>query len=208
VIDAAGLSVIELVWLLGWNIADGEWARIGLREDEARELLLNLAKKLEGDPSDAARRSRRWLQQKLMALHRGSFEEIQQNSPFSRRAWRNMNALLRGWTEQGEAGFGRVWGEIFSTGWEAGWERQDPIRIAGDTGDNEKRALEVVGAENHETRAAAEWWYLFYTFGQDWTPELHMTTEANADGMHFSVHSVRIPPDTRRQVWFRLPAGP
>jgi len=37
---------IEFVWLLGWNIADGHWGRIGLDEVAGRGLLLDLFSKL------------------------------------------------------------------------------------------------------------------------------------------------------------------
>jgi hypothetical protein len=42
------LSQIELIWLLGWNIADGRWRRIGLDEAAGRSLLLDLFSKLHG----------------------------------------------------------------------------------------------------------------------------------------------------------------
>ena len=48
-------------------------------------------------------------------------------------------------------------------------ESQNPIRITGDVGDCEERALEVIGAPNRETRVAAEWWYLYHTLGNNWT---------------------------------------
>jgi len=39
---AQNLTTIEVVWLLGWNIADGRWARIGVDELAGRGLLLDL----------------------------------------------------------------------------------------------------------------------------------------------------------------------
>ncbi len=77
----SGLSEIELVWLIVWNIADGEWDRIGLGQDDRCKLLLELFVQLHGDPLNAARESRTRLQQRLMALRRGSFEEIQTGVP-------------------------------------------------------------------------------------------------------------------------------
>src|SRR5437899_2577183 len=132
--DPAGLSEIEFVWLLGWNIADGQWACIGLGESGARKFLLELLSKLHGDLFDAAKQSRTRLQQLLMALHRGDFEETQQESPFSLYARHNMDALLRGWMEERERGFERLWQEIFQPGWEAARQRQNPIQITGETG--------------------------------------------------------------------------
>jgi hypothetical protein len=35
--------------------------------------------------------------------------------------------------------------------------------------------LEVIGPPDRQTRIAAEWWYLFYTFGQSQAPGMHFT---------------------------------
>jgi hypothetical protein len=204
-IETPGLSLIESVWRLAWNIADGEWGRIGLEEAGARKLLLAQFSKLHGDLLGAAKVSRGRLQQCLMALRRGTFEEIQQDSPFSLHARRNMDTLLRAWMEEGEAGFARVWAEVFRPGWQAARETHPPIQIIEDIGDCEERALEVRGALDGETRVAAEWWYLYYMFGRDWKPGMHFTAIAKEEGTHFSVHNITVLPDTRKRVYFRLP---
>lgn len=203
--DTSGLSEIELVWLIAWNSAAGEWDRIGLDEAEARDFLLDLVRKLQGDPLDAAKHSRGRLQQRLMALRRGAFDQIQQEAPFSQHARRNMDALLRAWMEHGDSGFARAWERIFEPGWQATRELENPIQIIGDIGDCEQRALEVKGAADQETRVAAEWWYLYYTFGRGWKPGMHATTLPNKDGAHFSVHTIQILLDVQKQVYFRLP---
>jgi hypothetical protein len=200
-----GLSQGELIWLLAWNIADGEWDRIGLKQVNARMFLLEILGKVHGDPVDTSKRSRGRLQQRLMALREGTFEEIQQEAPFSRYARNNIDELLSARTEEGEAGFARVWGQVFRSGWEAARERQDPIRIIGDAGDCEERALEVRGAADTETRIAAEWWYLYYTFGRAWTPGMHVTLRGKEEGAHFSVHDIHMFPDSRKEIYFRLP---
>ena len=110
-----------------------------------------------------------------MASRSGTFEETQQQSPFSRAAQRNMDTLLHAWVNEGETGFARVWAEVFAPGWETARSAEDPIRVVGDTGDCEERALEVRGAPDSETRVAAEWWYLFHTLGRSWKPETHST---------------------------------
>ena len=76
------LTQIEFVWLLGWNIADGRWGRIGLEQTSGRDFLLNLFSKLQDKPLEGMKNSGGRLQQRLMALHRGSFEEIQDESRF------------------------------------------------------------------------------------------------------------------------------
>lgn len=192
----------EMVWLLGWNIAAGEWQRIGLNTAAAKELLLDLFGKLQGDSHDLSKRSAERLQHGLMALREGTFEEIQEEPPFSRFAQKNMEALLQAWRNQGEPGFARVWNAIFHPGWDDEREQQYPIRIIGETGDCEERALEILGARDRESRAAAEFWYLFYTFGQDWKWGRH---EAVGDGgPQFSVHQIHVLPESDRRVYFRL----
>jgi hypothetical protein len=199
------LNQIEFVWFLGWNVADGRLTRIGLEQTSGRQFLLDLLSKLHGDPLEGVKKSGSRLQQRLMALHRGSFEEIQEQSPFRRQAQRNMDTLLRAWIQERETGYTRVWDEVFQQGWEAARESQKPIQIIGDVGDCEERALEVKGAPNRETRVAAEWWYLYHTFGSNWKPMMHFTTVPNGDGACFSVHDITVLPDSRKLVYFRLP---
>lgn len=203
----SGLPQIELVWLLGWNIVAGEWQRIGLNPTAGKELLTDLFSKLQGDPSDLSKKSATRLQHCLMALRVGTFEAIQQEAPFSRFAQSNMKTLLQAWRDGGAAGLTRVWNSIFHTGWEAERESPSAIRIVGvgEVGDCEARALEVVGAPDRETRVAAEWWYLRYTFGLDWTPGMHMTTAENENGDRFSVHNIELSDGSCKQIFFRLP---
>src|ERR1035441_2044489 len=94
------LTQSEFVWLLGWNIADGQWSRIGLEQEPARQFLLDLVGKLHGDPMQGAKQSRGRLQQRLMALRWNIFADIQQEAPFSQHAQRNMDTLLRAWMIQ------------------------------------------------------------------------------------------------------------
>jgi hypothetical protein len=56
-------------------------------------------------------------------------------------------------------------------------------------------------------RVAAEWWYLRYRFGRNFTPAMHMTTVENAKGDCFSVHNIALPNGSRKQVFFRLRGG-
>jgi hypothetical protein len=194
----------EVVWLLGWNIADGEWQRIGLNPAAAKELLIDLFGRLQGDLSNLPKRSAERLQNALMSLAEGSFEEIQEEPPFSRFAQKNMEALLQAWRDRGEPGFAQVWDAIFHPGWGDEREHQYPIRIIGETGDCEQRALEILGGRDRESRAAAEFWYLFYTLGQNWKWERHETVGDGQRGPQFSVHHIRVLPDSDRRVYFRL----
>jgi hypothetical protein len=200
------LTQIEFIWFLGWNIADGRWGRIGLDVTAGRGLLLDLFSKLQdGGCLEVIKESSGRLQQRLMSLQRGTFEEIQQESPFSRLAQHNMESLLRAWKKDREAGFALAWETAFRVGWEAAREAQDQIQIIGEGGDCEERALEVKGAPDRHTRVAAEWWYLYRTFGNNWTPGMHFTTVPNAGRAGFSVHNITVLPNAQRRVYFRLP---
>jgi hypothetical protein len=189
-----------------WDIANGEWGRSRLDEQRGREWLLQkYFGRLQGDPVEAVTRARGQLQQYLMAAQSGAFEEVQQQSPYSREAQRNMDTLLRAWVNEGEAGFARAWAEVFVPGWKTARGFQDPIRVVGETGDCEERAFEVIGAPDQATRVAAEWWFLYHTFGRSWKPEIHSTRSGKEPGAHFSVHDILVLPDSHRSVFFRLP---
>jgi hypothetical protein len=204
-VKRTGLTDAEGMYLIAWNIADGKWSRIDLGEIEARNLLLAFASIIKGNPFDVALRSRVMLQYRLMEMRRGSFEEIQQESPFSRQAWQSMDTLLRGWKNKGEVGFQRAWEEVFRSGWAAAREQQNPIQILGDSGDCESSALELKGAPDRRSRVFAEFWYLYYTFGSDWTPAGHSTRVGKDRGARFSVHDIRIFPDTHKRIFFLVP---
>ena len=55
-------------------------------------------------PFEVLKESSGRLQERPMALRRGTFEEIQQEAPFSRYAQRYMKALLRAWKNKGGGG--------------------------------------------------------------------------------------------------------
>ncbi len=192
------------VWLLGWNIAAGQWERIGLEPQAAKEYLTDLFGKLQGDVADLCKRSAEQLQHGLMALRIGVFEQIQQEPPFSRFAQKNMERLLQAWRDGGESGFAQVWDATFHPRWQDEREQQYPVRIIGERGDCEQRALEVLSASDKRSRTAAEFWYLFYTFGDGWKWEKHETVGDEHGGPQFSVHHIRVLSDSDRRVYFRL----
>jgi hypothetical protein len=115
-----------------------------------------------------------------------------------------METLLRGWLEEQETGFARMWEQILAPGWKAMRERQNPIEITGRRGDCEENALEVRGAADREIGVAAEWWYLYYIFGRDWMAGMHATATA-MDGRHLSIHHIYLSSDMRKEAYFRLP---
>jgi len=206
VVDRPGLSGAEIAWLIAWNIATGEWSRVDLDEEQGRTFLHNLLRNLSGDLLSAAEEAWMVLQRCLMALRREGFEDIQQEAPFSRYALSNMLALARAWMEGGETGLLRKWADVFAPGWEAKRPRQEPVQIIVDTGDSEEHALEVRGAPDRKTRISAEYWYLFYTFGKSWKHGGHSTRKGRRSGTLFSVHNIRMFPNFRQTVIFRIPA--
>jgi hypothetical protein len=202
--EEGGLEEFELCWQAAYDIVDGQRKKTGLSEAEARKFLGDLLRATGDDAREAAQVARRRLQQHSMALRRGTFEEIQEGSSFRRQARRNMDSILKAWEEEGEDGFARAWEELYPAGQEYRREGEEPVRVAGRSGDCEARALEVQGAPDQETRVVAEWWYLYYTFGRGWTPGMHATTLPDGEGRRYSVHEVRFPAGERRRVYFRL----
>ena len=205
--DRGGLSQDELAWLVAWKAAAGAWDRIDLSPDEAKEVILHFMRCLhkDADALQAAKQSRGRLQQSLMALRRQSFEEIQSEAPFSVEANGNFKELLRAWQDEGEEGVTRVWNRMFAPGRHETKHSQVPIKIIGGPGDCQERALEVIGAPDQETRVAAEWWYLFYTYGRNWQWEMHATLEGNKGAGHFSMHEIRLQSGRGKRIYFRLP---
>lgn len=200
-------SSIEMAWLIAWNVAAGYWNRVGLTPTEARELMFNFARPFQGKPVEAVTGSRVQLQQALMALRKDGFEEIQGEAPFRQHAQQNLVRLLSAYLEGGDSGMAAAWREVFPGDREVQPVSYRPIRVIENDGESEDRALEVVGAPDQATRVAAEWWYLRYRFGRNWTPGMHMSTIANESGDRFSIHNVGLPDGSHKQIFFRLPAS-
>lgn len=200
-----GLSEIELMWLIAWNLAAGYWDKVALAPDQAKTLMFDFARQLQGNPLEAARNSWIHMRQALMTLRKDSFEDIQAEAPFRPHAYRNLQRLLTAHIESGDLGMEKAWQEIFPEGREVEPEKYQPIRVIGGNGESEETALEVIGAPDRETRVAAEWWYLRYQFGWEWEPGIHMTTTKNASGERFSVHDGQLSSGVGKQLFFRLP---
>ena len=198
------LSPSELIWLLAWNIAAGDCDRIGLNATNGKTFLLDLFHKLGGGTNNLVTESALRLQQSLMALRIGTFDEVQFEAPFRTFAQKNMEALTTAWKEGGDQKFTSTWEEIFYPGWQEALDAQTVIEIIGGSGESEAEALEVVGAPDGRTRVAAEYWWLRYRFGFQWTPEMHFTT-GNDSEQHFSVHHVKLLDGSSLRIHFRLP---
>jgi hypothetical protein len=204
---ALELSDIEMAWLIAWNIAAGYWNRVGLTPAEAKQLILDFARQLQGNPVEAVTQSRVNLQQTLMALRRESFEEIQDEAPFRQHAQQNLLRLLRAYVATGDSGMATAWHQVFPEGLEMRPATHQPVRVIENGGESADTALEVIGAPGRETRVAAEWWYLRYRFGRNFTPGMHMTTIEDANGDCFSIHNVALSDGSRKRVFFRLRGG-
>ena len=201
----AGLSQVDMALLIGWKCASGDWAQMGLQPGEAKDLLVRFIDvMLQGNKLEAITKSKLYLQNALMALRRGSFEEIQGDAPFQRYAHGNMISLTKAFTGEG-LNFDQVWNDRFAPGWQERIRRQAPIHILGLDGDSEENALEAIGAPDQETRVASEYWFLNFTFGKSWKPMLHATTSSEDGGRHFSMHDIEVFPNIRKRIFFRLP---
>jgi hypothetical protein len=199
-----GLTDVQMMLLIGWNLAAGYWSRIGLSPAEAKELMFNFAAQVASKPV----RTRELLppiQQALMALRKDPFEVIQGEAPFRPHAQANMKRLLNAYIEGGDSGLDAAWAEVFSEDQEVQPADYQPIRVVGGNGKSKETALEVVGAPDQETRVAAEWWYLRYTFGWAWQPGVHATTTNDENGNRFSVHDGQLLGGSRKKIFFRLP---
>lgn len=111
--NAERLSQAEVIWLLVWNIAAGNWDRIGLPTEKAAEFFLDVVSKLSGDPLTAAENSRVQLQRGLIASG-APVEEVRHEPPFNNRPRHNLERLLTAWKSEGKPGVDRAWQEIFS----------------------------------------------------------------------------------------------
>jgi hypothetical protein len=200
------LSQSEMMWLLGWNVAGGDWERIGLSKENGQVFLLSLFQKLEsGGGRSLVKQSATRLQQGLMALRVGSsFEDIQKEPPFRIFAQSSMETLMVAWQEGGEAAYTSAWEEIFRSGWEAKLQSQAPIQVTGGPGDSESSAWKVIGALDTATRVAAEHWWLRYELGFAYSPGMHYT-RGNDHNQHFSVHILELPDGSSKSVHFLLP---
>jgi len=200
-----GLTDVQMMLLIGWNLSAGYWSRLGLSPAEAKDLMSNFAKQIGDNPVKVVKESRPHIQQALMALRKEPFEAIQGEAPFRLHAQTNMKRLLNAYMESGDSGFDETWPQVFSNDQEVQPADYQPIRVVGGGGESRETALEVVGAPDGETRVAAEWWYLRYTFGWEWEPGFHATTTKDESGNRFSVHDGRLPGGSRKQIFFRLP---
>ncbi len=199
-----GVSQADILFLTAWKCAAGEWDQLGLAADQAREMLFDFIGVIQGDRIQAIRHSRLSLQNSLMALRRGSFEEIQREAPFLDYANRNLLELVGAWTAGGKVEFASLWEKLFAPGWQDKMQHQEPILIAGSGGDSEENALETIGAPDQQTRVATEYWYLNFTFGKLWKALLHASMTSEDHVSRYSVHHVEIFPKMAKRVYFRV----
>ena len=110
------------------------------------------------------------MQNTLMAHRKDPFERIQQEPFFWPSVFRNMIELDAGWVAGGDDGFLAEWRRIFAPGWKTRLPGPRLITITAGDGNSPETAF-VINAPDVETRIAAEYWYLYYTYGRDWELE-------------------------------------
>jgi hypothetical protein len=198
-----GLSKIELATLGIWFVAIGRWDHMDFSEPEAQEYVLHFFRCLK-DPENGLKASYLSLQNTLMAMRRGSFEAIQSEPPFSRYGRRNMKLFLKAWLEGGEAGFTNAWGEIFGAGGRSFQPPlEQPIRILSRSGNSPENAIQVL-TDYREDRINAEYWHLYYEYGQGWRREMQMSTAPDASGRRYDVLTICFDSGEKQTLYFLL----
>jgi hypothetical protein len=203
VIRPKGLSEVELATLGIWFVAVGRWDLLDFSEAQAEQFVIHFFKCLKDDPEHGLRASYLSLQNTFMAMRRGSFEAIQSEPPFSRFGRRNMKVLLRAWLETDETGFRSAWEKIFGADHRAQLPHEQPIRIIGRSGDSTENAIQVL-TDYPDDKINAEYWHLYYEYGQGWRREIQMATVPDAGGRRYDILNIRFPDGEKRQFYFLL----
>ena len=197
-----GFSEIELGSLSVWFIGAGRWRFVGLSEGEAQDLLQHFFRCLVGVKEDALNATCLSLQNRFMAMRRGSFEATQSEPPFSRRARRNMKELLDAWLD-GEAQFAQQWNETFCPGWDQKGSPEQPVRVIPASGESTDSAVQIL-TNDPEDKVNAIYWYLYYQFGQDWERGLQTTTGPDAQGHGYDVLEIQFSGGQSKNFHFRF----
>jgi hypothetical protein len=201
--ERPGLTDYEEVGLIALFIADGRWADLGLTEERAKIFLQQFFRSLKGDLHHAIKACFLGLQNALMALRKDTFEAIQQEPPFSSFGRKTMRRLLDAWTEEGDRGFMDCWMTTFSPGWQSKREPQQPIGVEVDTGSSAERAIRIVTADK-QLKVHAEYWYLHYLYGREWSCETQTLTKPDSEGRQYDVLDIKLSDNWRQRVYFRL----
>jgi hypothetical protein len=126
------LSEWEIGILTVLFIADGKWDKLDLNEEQAQNLVHRLFGCFgENDTIKAVYLS---LQNALMARRKDTFEEIQEEPPFSRRGQRTLTRLFEAWKDAGEQGLTECWNIVFCDGSCLEEEPRRLVRVEADTG--------------------------------------------------------------------------
>ena len=165
------LSKEEMVCILFSFCVSGKWDEMNLSEKEAQEWLLNFIRGLQDHTGKAVKSIFGIMQNTLMAHRKDSFDQIQQEPFFWPSALRNSMHLDAAFVAAGDDGFRVEWKKIFSPGWKTRSPAPRLIAITGGSGNSAETAL-VINAPEVETRVAAEYWYLYYTYGRGWSVEV------------------------------------
>lgn len=163
------LSELEMTYVLFSYLVSGDWQDMGVSEEQAREWILKFIRLAKNHGTKAVKGLFIGMQNTLMAHRKDSFEKIQREPFFSPFARSNAIELDTAWTDGGDSGFRIEWNRIFAPGWKTTRTRRSPVLIAGGPGHSRESCLVVVNAPDAETRVSAEYWYLYYTWGRDWT---------------------------------------
>jgi len=160
------LTEHELALLAATKAVSESFAMLGGSEDQRMDYVQVLIASLKEHEDHASVRDIfSSMQHTLMAYRKDSFEEIQQEAPFSNFALQNMMQLELQWLTGGKRGFDEEWRRIFAQGWENSVAKQSPVRISGGPGVSRDTAF-IVHAPDPCTRIAAEHWLSKFLFGK------------------------------------------
>jgi hypothetical protein len=189
------LSSTELAILSALYVTDGRWDDLGLTEEDACDMLAHFFHCLRGDLRDAIGTCYDSLQNSLMARRKDTFEQIQNEPPFSLFGETNMRAFLEAWIEGGKPLVTERWPTIFAAGWREQRAVQTPVRIQVDTGDSADHAI---GLETGpRDRGKIQSWYFNYLFGKTWKLDSLVSDEQH------DVIEISLPNHTHRRFYFR-----
>lgn len=192
----------ELVCVTTTYLVAGDWKP--LTEPEGKALLLKLIRNSKANGFDYARSIFVQAQNAVMAVGGKSFTEMQKGPPFSQFGLMNLVTLQDAWLKNGDDGFEVEWQRIFAPGWQKGVIPNRIIGLTGGPGDCEDTAFRV-HAPHVEARIAAEYWYLYYTYGRrdvDWEYWSQALTPADELGRRFDIIEIKLPNGEIKPTFF------
>lgn len=197
------LSGNENVTLICSTICAGRFIEIGMDEPQAVNWLGHFFRAVRGERSETLKSLYLMMQNLLMAQRKGDFLSIQLQPPFTRFSLVNAQYMATALAERDDAGLRAAWNEVFAPGFRQREPEHVIVTYDGGPGDSAENALRLFAADAN-TSVAAEYWWLFYTFGRDWKLGLQHKDDPHPDGRYFDRMEVVLPDNQRHWAWFDI----